>query len=158
MKEKTVSQSSMFVIQQMMPVDANLAGNIHGGTIMKLIDNTAGIVAIRHCGKVAVTASIDRLDFHYPVHIGDLLRIKASVNFTGRTSIEVGVRVEAEHPLTGDIRHTASAYLTFVALDSDGKPTLVPPAIYETEDEKRRNREAGQRRELRKKILQQESS
>jgi acyl-CoA hydrolase len=104
---------------------------------------------MRHARANAVTASIDRLDFHYPVFSGDLVTLKASLNYVGRTSMEIGVRVETENLLTGEVRHTASAYLTYVALDKSGRPTPLPPLILETEEEKRRNREAQQRRELR---------
>lgn len=149
MNPKTVKESTITIVQQMTHQDANLAGNVHGGTIMKLIDNTGGIVASRHAGCLVVTASIDRLDFHSPVYIGDLLRLKASVNYVGTTSMEVGVRVEAENFITGEVRHTASAYLTFVALDEHGKPKKVPPLQLETEDEKRRYHEAEIRRKKR---------
>jgi len=146
---KTVKDSSITVSQQMTQQDANLAGNVHGGTIMKLIDNTAGLVAVRHTGKQTVTASIDRLDFHSPVYIGNLLRVTASINLTGRSSMEVGVRVEAENVYTGEVRHTASAYLTYVSLDEQGKPVPVPPVAFESDDECRRNREAIERRKRR---------
>ena len=147
---KTVKDSSITIIQQMTQEDANLAGNVHGGTIMKLIDNTAGLVAVRHTGiRNVVTASIDRLDFHSPVYISNLLRITASINFIGKTSMEVGVRVEAEDVVTGEVRHTASAYLTYVSLDENKKPALLPPIRFESEDEKRRNCEAGERRKRR---------
>ncbi|MBW1650131.1 MAG: acyl-CoA thioesterase [Deltaproteobacteria bacterium] len=149
MEAKKVSESGMITVQQMTQQDANMAGNVHGGTIMKLIDNTAGIAAIRHAGRGCVTASIDKIVFYKPVYVFDLLRIKASVNFVGRTSIEVGARVEAEDYMTGEVRHTASAYITFVALDREGKPTLVLPLILETEEDKRRNKEAVMRREKR---------
>ena len=149
MKKKTVSQSSIAIIQQMTHEDANLAGNVHGGSIMKLIDNTAGLVAVRHNQSNIVTASIDRLDFYSPVYIGNLLKIKASLNYVGRTSMEVGVRVEAEDVLTGKIRHTATAYLTFVALGPDGRPLPVAPLALETDEEKRRHQEAIQRRGIR---------
>jgi acyl-CoA hydrolase len=146
---KKASESSITIVQQMTQQDANLAGNVHGGTIMKIIDNTAGIVAARHTGKNSVTASIDRLDFHSPVFVGDLLRVIACINLVGRTSMEVGVRVEAENFITGDVRHTASAYLTYVPLDAQGKPAEVPPIIFETEEEKKRNCEAIERRKRR---------
>jgi acyl-CoA hydrolase len=107
------------------------------------------MVASRHSNANAVTASIDRVDFYSPVYVGDLLRILASVNYTGNTSMEVGVRVEAENFMTGEVRHTASAYLTFVALDANGKPTRVPPLLLETEEEKQRYQDAIRRRELR---------
>jgi Acyl-CoA hydrolase len=146
---KRVKDSSVVVVQQMVQQDANLAGNVHGGVIMKLIDNTAGIVAIRHSCGIVVTASLDRLDFHSPVYVGNLLRLIASINMVGRTSMEIGVRVEAEDLYTGEVRHTASSYLTFVALDANQKPRPVPELLLETEDETRRNREAIRRRELR---------
>ena len=142
---KKVKDSSITVVQQMTQQDANLSGNVHGGTIMKLVDNTAGLVALRHTGKNAVTASIDRLDFHSPVFVGDLLRVSGGINLVGKTSMEIGVRVEAENVLSGNVRHTASAYLTYVCLEG-GRPAEVPPLEFETEDEIRRNREALERR------------
>ena len=149
MDEKRVSESAVATSQVMMPQDANPSGNVHGGVIMKLIDTAAGVVAVRHTRCNTVTASIDRLDFHHPVYIGDLLTLKACINLVGTTSIEIGVRAEAEDLLKGQIRHTASAYLTFVALGSHGKPTKVPGLMLETEEEIRRNREACDRRDLR---------
>jgi len=155
---KKVSESSVQTAQVMLPPDANPAGNIHGGSIMKLIDTTAGIVATRHCRTNVVTASMDRLDFHEPVFIGELVTMSASVNYTGTTSLEVGVRVEAENLMTGKIRHTNSAYLTLVALDDNRKPTKVPALIPQTAEEKRRFEEgklrAQRRKELRKKAGQ----
>jgi len=149
MKGKRVNDSWITIVYQMTHQDANLSGNVHGGVILKNIDNTAGIVASRHASTNVVTASIDRVDFHSPVYVGDLLRLLASVTYTGNTSMEVGVRVEAENFMTGKVRHTASAYLSFVALDKDGKPMQVPPILLETEEEMRRNREARNRRESR---------
>jgi uncharacterized protein (TIGR00369 family) len=149
MEGKRIEDSSITVVQQMTHQDANLAGNVHGGVILKLIDNTAGIVAVRHTGGNAVTASIDRVDFHSPVFVGDLLRVAASVNFVGKTSMEVGVRVEAENFVTGQVRHTGSAYLTFVSLDEKLKPRPIPPLILENDDEKRRNCEAQERKRVR---------
>lgn len=134
---------------QMLPQDANPAGNVHGGVIIKYIDTAAGVVATRHARANTVTASIDRLDFHNPVYVGNLLTIKASLNMVGKTSMEIGVRVETENPLTGHIWHTASAYLTYVALDEKGRPKEVPPLILENEEERRRHNEARARRELR---------
>lgn len=158
MEGKRSSESSIVMAQQMNPQDANPAGNVHGGVIMKLIDTAAGVAAMRHSRSIAVTASIDRLDFHYPVFIGDVLTLKASLNMVGRTSMEVGVRVEAENLRTGEIRRTASAYLTYVALDEHGQPAEVPPLILETEDEIRRNCEAKARRELRIRERRKENS
>jgi uncharacterized protein (TIGR00369 family) len=149
MEGKTVKETSVIIAQEMNPQDANPAGNVHGGVIMKLIDTAAGVVAKRHAGCNVVTASIDSLDFHNPVYVGDVVFFKASINYVGNTSMEVGVRVEAENPITGEVRHTASAYLTFVALDENGKPKKVPKLILETEEERRRYKEAERRREVR---------
>ncbi len=149
MDGKRVKDSSVTIAQVMIPEDANPMGNVHGGVIVKLIDTAAGVVASRHARSNVVTASIDRLDFHNPVFIGDLLFFKAGLNMVGRTSMEIGVRVEAENVRTGEVRHTASAYLTYVALDDRGRPRDVPPLILETEDEIRRNREAKARRAIR---------
>ncbi len=149
MKEKSGSESRLTIVQQMVQTDANLAGNVHGGSIVKLIDSTAGIVAARHASCNVVTASIDRLDFHNPVFVGELLKINASINYTGTSSMEIGVRVEAENVMTGERRHTASAYLTFVALDNNGNPREIPPLALVSEEEKRRNREAADRRKIR---------
>jgi acyl-CoA hydrolase len=130
-------------------MDANVSGNVFGGTILRLIDEIASIVAFRHARSNVVTASIDRMDFLAPVYIGDLLRLIASINYVHRTSMEIGVRVEAENPLTGQIRHTGTCYLTCVALDRNGRPTAVPPLIVGTEEEKRRWAEAEVRRQRR---------
>ncbi len=148
---KKVSESRVSLAQIMLPEDTNPAGNVHGGTIMKLVDNAAFVSASRHCRRNVVTVSMDSMSFHSPVYLGDLLFLKASVNMTGRSSMEVGVRVESEDTLTGEVRHTGSAYLTFVALDHRGKPAPVPPVIPETPDEKRRFKEAKERAALRKK-------
>lgn len=126
--------------------DANLAGLVHGGVVMKMCDEVAAIAAIRHCGKRIVTASVDRMTFVEPVHVGELLACAATVNAAWRTSMEVGVRVEAENPATGERRHTSTAYLTMVALGDDAKPTPIPGLITETEIEARRQREAELRR------------
>ncbi len=149
MGSKRVDESAIEMVQQMLHQDANLAGNVHGGVIMKAIDTTAGIVAARHAGSNVVTASIDRLDFHSPVYVGDILRLKASLNFAGRTSMEVGVRVEAENFITGVVRHTSSAYLTFVSLDAQGRPMKIPGLFLETDEQRRRNVGAAARRSLR---------
>jgi acyl-CoA hydrolase len=149
MEGKRVKDSRVTMAQMMIPQDANPAGNVHGGVVVKIIDEAAGVVAARHARGIVVTASIDRMDFHHPIFVGDLLFFKASLNFVGRTSMEIGVRVEAENLMTGDVRHAASAYLTYVALDSHGRPREVPQLILETEDERRRNREAAARRRIR---------
>ena len=149
MDGKQVAESSVVMAQMMIPQDANPAGNIHGGVVVKIIDEAAGVVAARHSRRNVVTASIDRLDFLHPIFVGDLLFFKASLNFVGRTSMEIGVRVEAENLLTGEVRHAASAYLTYVSLDEKGKPVEVPPLLVETEEGQRRHREAKARREMR---------
>lgn len=149
MQGKRIKESSILLAQVMNPQDANPAGNVHGGVIMKLIDTAAGSAAMKHSRANCVTASIDRLDFHNPVFIGDLVTLRAGLNFTGKSSMEVGVRVESQNLLTGEIRHTVSAYMTFVALDKNGKPIVIPPLILETLEEQRRNREAQARREAR---------
>lgn len=146
---KKVKESSVTISLITLPQDANPAGMVHGGVIMYHIDNAAGVTAMRHTRENAVTASIDRLDFHNPVFVGNLLIIKAGLNRVGKTSMEVGVRVEAENLFTGKVTHTASAYLTFVALGKDRRPMKVPPLILETDDEKRRNSQALDRHELR---------
>jgi len=146
---KAVRETSVVLVQKMTPQDANLAGNVHGGVIMRLIDDAAYVVATRHCRCNTVTASIDRMDFHNPVYVGNLVSLKASLNFVGKTSMEIGVRVETENLKTGEIRHGVSAYLTYVALDENGKPAPVPPLLLETEEDKRRNTEAQARRRIR---------
>ncbi|MDD5713064.1 MAG: acyl-CoA thioesterase [Smithellaceae bacterium] len=158
MEEKRAKDSVVVMAQQMNPQDANPAGNVHGGVIMKIIDAAAWAVAVRHARANAVTASIDRLDFHYPVFVGDLLTARASLNLVGRTSMEIGVRVESENLLTGEKHHTASAYLTFVALDANGRPMPLPALILETAEECRRNDEAKERREMRLKEKRKEKT
>jgi len=132
-----------------MPMDANVAGNVFGGTILRLVDEVASIVAFKHARSNVVTASIDRMDFFSPVYIGDLLRLIASINYVHKTSMEIGVRVEAEDPVTGSVRHTGTCFLTYVALDKKGKPSPVPGMRLETDDEKRRWSEAEIRRKIR---------
>ena len=149
MEGKKVTETSVIMSHAVSPQDANVAGNVHGGVIMKHIDTAAGVVAARHARCNAVTASIDRLDFHNPAFIGELLTIKASLNLAGKTSMEIGTRVEAENPFTGEKRHIASVYLTFVALDEKHQPKEVPPLIVESADEIRRNQEAIERRKIR---------
>jgi len=144
-----VSASTTILSMQMLPVDANPMGNVHGGTILKLVDTAAAVAALRHARTNVVSASIDRMDFYHPVYVGNLLILKACVNYVGRTSIEVGVRIEAENLKTGKVTHTGSSYVTYVALDEKGKPTPVPQAIPETAEEKRRWREGKERREQR---------
>ena len=133
----------------MLPSDANPYGNVHGGEVMKLIDAVAGAAATRHARTRVVTARIDELSFLAPVYVGHLVTAKASVNHVGRTSMEVGVRVEAEDMLTGNVVHVSSAYLVFVATDEQGRPKPLPPLIAETDEERRRMKAAEARRSLR---------
>jgi acyl-CoA hydrolase len=129
--------------------DANLAGNVHGGTIMKMVDTAAGLAAAKHSGGLAVTAAMDEMTFLEPVFVGNVVTVKAMVNEAFTTSMEVGVRVEAEDFRAGRTTHTSSAYLVFVALDEHGKPRPVPPVEAETEEQRQRQHEAKLRREAR---------
>jgi acyl-CoA hydrolase len=144
--ERTVARSRSELIRWMSIQDANSAGFIHGGTVMRMCDEAAGIAAIRHCGNRVVTAGMDRMTFLTPVHVGELLRCVASVNAVWKTSMEVGVRVEAENAVTGEVRATSTAYLTMVAVNEEGKPMPVPALVTETPTEERRQREAETRR------------
>ena len=146
---KPVSASQSEYSEMALPNDANPLGNLLGGKVMHLVDLAGAIAAIRHARTVVVTASIDHMSFLHPVHIGQLVRLRASVNRVFRTSMEVGVKVQVEDLVTGETRHTSSAYVTFVALDKDGHRVQVPPVIPETEAEKRRYVAAGKRREYR---------
>jgi acyl-CoA hydrolase len=131
------------------PGEANIAGNVHGGVIMHMCDEVAGIAAVRHSGHRAVTAAMDRMNFLHPVFVGQLVTVKATVNAAWRSSMEVGVRVESENIRTGEVVHTSTAYLTMVALDDEGRPTEVPPLRSETPNDQRRAREAQLRRDHR---------
>jgi acyl-CoA hydrolase len=146
---KKPSESAMTTARLMMPMDANVLGNVFGGAIMRYMDEIAGMVAWRHAGKNVVTASIDRMNFFAPVYVGNLLILKASVNYVGTTSMEIGVRIEAQDPTTREGTHTGSCYLTFVALDGKGRPTPIPPLILTSPVEKRRFYEAAARRKIR---------
>jgi acyl-CoA hydrolase len=143
---RPVSQSRSELIRWMSIQEANSAGFVHGGVVMRMCDEAAGIAAIRHCGRRVVTAAMDRMTFTEPVWVGELLRCRASVNAVWRTSMEVGVRVEAENAVTGEVRYTGTAYLTMVSVDEKGKPMPVPRLKIESEDEERRQREAETRR------------
>ena len=149
MQGKTVKETAIIVSHFVTPQDANYYGNVHGGVTMRMIDDAGGVVAARHAHGNTVTASVDRIDFHNPAFVGEILTLKASLNHVGRTSMEVGVRVETENIMTGEKRHIASAYLTYVALDNNRKPVEVPPVIPESELEKLRYNQALNRRELR---------
>jgi acyl-CoA hydrolase len=146
MDARPASESRSILVRWMGVTDANNAGFVHGGTVMKLCDDAAGVAAIKHSRCRVVTAGMDRMTFLEPVEIGELLTLKAAVNAVWRTSMEIGVRVEAERPRTGEVRHTSTAYLTFVALDEDGRPTEIPPLVANEPDERRREREAQTRR------------
>ena len=149
MEPRPPSQSVSVMTRWMGPTDANTAGNVHGGTIMHMCDEVAGIAAIRHSGGPVVTAGVDRMTFEHPVLVGNLVTVRACVNAVWRTSMEVGVRVESEDIRSGACLHTSTAYLTMVALSDDGRPTAVPPLAPETPDEVRREREAQLRRDNR---------
>jgi len=146
---RTVSETQHETAQLMMPQHANVLGHVLGGVVLAMMDTTAAVSAIRHARLACVTVSVDRVDFREPIHVGDLVIMKSSVNFVGRTSMEVGVRVETENLLTGVRRHTNSCYLTFVAVDRNGRPVPVPRLKPETPEELRRYRAAKERREIR---------
>jgi uncharacterized protein (TIGR00369 family) len=146
---KRATDSQVTLSQVMMPEHANPMGNVHGGVIMKLADEAGGLCAIRHAQRRVVTIAIDSMTFHSPVHVGNLVMLQASLNWVGRSSLEVGVRVIAENPLTGQCTHTNSAYLVYVALDDQGQPVEVPPLILETEEERRRWTNAEKRQQHR---------
>lgn len=146
---KCATDSQVTLSQQMMPSDANPLGNIHGGYIMKLVDEAGGLAAMRHAHRVVVTVALDSMSFLSPVKVGHLLTLRSAVNWVGKTSIEVGVRVEAENPITGEITHTNSAFAVYVALDDTARPCAVPPLILESAAEKRRWEEAEARQDIR---------
>jgi uncharacterized protein (TIGR00369 family) len=143
---RPVRDSAVTLTQMMEVVDANVHGNVHGGVIMRLVDTAAALAAIRHAGGPCVTVSLDEMSFIEPVHVGDVVTVHALVNDVGTTSLECGVRVDAEDPVSGARRHASSAYLVFVAIDVEGRPRPVPPAIAEDPVELRRQREAKLRR------------
>jgi len=146
---KPVRESHTEITQVVLPNDANPLGNILGGTVMHLVDITGAIAAHRHAGSYVVTAAIDHMDFRLPIRVGEIIILKASVNRAFHSSMEVGVKVFREEVFTRELKHTSSAYLTYVAIDSQGRPKTVPRVIAETAQEKRRYRQAGQRRRWR---------
>jgi acyl-CoA hydrolase len=147
MDGRTPASSRVEMAQIVMPAHTNGAGGImFGGVVMQWIDVCAGVAAMRHAGGQVVTASIDRLDFLCPIHLGDVVILQAQVNYAARTSIEVGCRVETEDPTSGRRRYTTKAYLTFVAVDEAMKPRAVPPVLAETDDDRRRHAEGAARR------------
>lgn len=149
MEAKPVSQSQVIMTEMVLPTHTNSLKTAFGGTIMSWIDIAAAISGQRHSQKPVVTASIDDLHFIAPVKSGWVVNLKASVNYVARTSMEIGVRVDAENPITGEYFHTASAYLTFVALNPDGTPSVIPKVLPESTEEKKRYEQAKVRRQLR---------
>ena len=146
---KPVRESQSEITEVVLPNDANPLGNILGGTVMHLVDMAGAIAAHRHSGSYVVTASVDHMDFRCPIRVGEIVVLKSSVNRVFRSSMEVGVKVFREDVLTGRRQHTSSAYLTFVAVEANGKPKPAPRVIPKTAEEKRRYREAGRRRRWR---------
>jgi acyl-CoA hydrolase len=146
---KPAGDSSVVLATVMEVGDANLMGNVHGGVIMRLVDNAGGYAAMKHAGGPVVTVAMDEMTFLEPVYLGDIVTVKAMVNEAFRTSMEVGVRVEAENIRTGRHVHTSSAYLVYVAMNADGTPRPVPPVTAETAEQQRRQREAALRRQAR---------
>lgn len=149
MEGKPVCESASEYLELALPNDSNGFGNVLGGKVMHLVDLAAAMAGMRHARKPIVTASVDSLHFLHPVHIGELIMLRSSVNRVFRSSMEIGVKLMTEKLLTGERLHTCSAYLTFVAIDRDGKAITIPQAIPETEEEIRRYRQAGERREYR---------
>lgn len=143
------ARSRVEMTEMVLPPDTNYHGTVFGGRVLQWIDICGAIAAQRHCNSKVVTASMDDMHFVIPIKLGDIVVLRASVNFVHRTSLEVGVRVEREHPTTGERTHAARAYLTYVALDDDNNPTAVVPVVPETDEEKRRFRNAITRREFR---------
>ena len=146
---KPVSASRVTLSQLMHPEHANLLGNVHGGWIMKLVDEAGALASMRHAQRKVVTVAIDSMVFRQPIRLGDLIILNAEVTYTGRTSMEVQVEVQAENPITGERTHTNTAYLVYVALDDHGRPTTVPPLEAETEEEKEKMERARERQERR---------
>ena len=144
-KAKTVKASRISIAQLMQPEHANNLGNVHGGWIMKLVDEAGALACMRHAQRRVVTVAIDSMVFHNPIKIGELVLLTAEVTYTGHTSMEAEVQVQAENPITGERTRTNNAYLVYVALDDNGKPVAVPSIIPETEDEKKKLEEARQR-------------
>jgi acyl-CoA hydrolase len=147
---KSPEESAITFVRTMTQADANFHGNVHGGVIMREVDIAGGTAAGRHAGRAVVTAAIDELSFLQPVFVGDILTVAARVNDVGTSSIEVGVRVEAEPWGGGDKRHTTTAFLVFVALDDEGRPVAVPPVVAESDEDRRRQEQARIRRQLRR--------
>lgn len=156
MSAKPVSASRLELAELMMPHQANLLGKAFGGVILGMIDKAAATCAIRHAGRTCVTASMDHVSFKEAIEIGELVRLLASVNYVGRTSMEVGVKVVSMNVATGDVRHTNSSYVTMVAIDEKGKPVPVPQLVLETDVDRRRNAAGAQRAAERKRLRAQQ--
>lgn len=156
MDRKTVSQSKTEMSQLMLPQHVNFAGTVYGGTILSIADSVAYVCAARHAGPNCVTVSVDRVDFREPIRIGELVTFLASVNFTGRSSMEIGIKIIAENLKTGQKRHTNSCYFTMVRLDDQGRPKEVPRVVPETEEEKRRFEEGRKRHEAARVLLKKQ--
>ncbi len=146
---KPISASRITLSQMMHPEHANLLGNVHGGWIMKLADEAGALACMRHARHKAVTVAIDSMTFRQPIKIGDLVILNAEVTYAGHTSMEVTVEVHAENPVTGAQTHTNTAYLVYVALDDEGRPTPVPPLQAETEEDMRKMQQAQERQQRR---------
>ena len=157
MKKKTVKNTHVIMHELILPNDTNLLGNVLGGRVMHLMDMCAAMSAYKHARTAVVTASLDRLDFLAPAKMGEIMILKSSVNYTGKSSMEVGVRIESENPKTGDIYHTSSAYLTFVSLNENGKPRRVDNINLENDNEIRRFNEGKIRHEERKERLRKDN-
>jgi acyl-CoA hydrolase len=155
---RTVSESAHETSALMMPLDENARGHVFGGVVLAMMDKAAAVCAIRHARTSCVTVSVDRVDFRQPILVGDLVHMKASVNFVGRTSMEIGIRIEAENMLLGTRRHTNSCYVTYVALDRDGKPAEVPALVPETDADKRRFEAGRERRRRREEVRAAENA
>ena len=156
MKKKTVKNTHVIMHELILPNDTNLLGNVLGGRVMHLMDMCAAMSAYKHARTAVVTASVDRLDFLAPAKMGEIMILKSSVNYTGKSSMEVGVRIVSENPKTGDIYHTSSAYLTFVSLNENGKPKRVDNINPENDNEIRRFNEGKVRHEERKERLRKD--
>ncbi len=150
MEKKTVQNTHVIMHELVLPNDTNLLGNVLGGRVMHLMDMCAAMSAYKHARSAVVTASVDQLDFLAPAKQGDIMILKSAVNFTGKSSMEIGVRIESENPKTAVTQHTASAYLTFVSLNDNGKPQRIPPLLPGTISEKKRYAEGQKRYELRR--------
>ena len=157
METKAIKDTQVIMHELVLPNDTNLLGNVLGGRVMHLMDMCAAMSAYKHARTAVVTASVDQLDFLAPVKMGDIMILKSSVNYTGKSSMEVGVRIESENPKTGSIYHTSSAYLTFVSLNDNGKPQGVPMIAPETDVEKQRFEKGRARHEERKRRLRKDN-